>query len=305
MESTPEKPNDKAEIEALIARLTALENQVRGTNDILRLGMVTVESQGKTNLETFKWALSIFTVLALAFAGFNWWSGKANYERDKETLKANAELMEKKTAVSHTEWVMTADKQLAEMRNQTQTNVQTLFAFREKQLGETLASFTNDLKTLSDAMIQTNRVSMSNTVASLTKSGKRAEGLTLFVQGVQFCKDNKCETPNQFALLAGGIKSLAGAASDLSEAEDEANLRKCLGRLTEYLTVLISNAKPEHLALLDAGMDFTGELDSVIAICSKSDAKLYESELFQLRAFRREIFRLTGRDGQNKPQSKP
>jgi hypothetical protein len=44
--------------------------------------------------DILKWGMGIFTTIAILFIGFNWWSAKNNFDRDKEYFQSKLTLVQ-------------------------------------------------------------------------------------------------------------------------------------------------------------------------------------------------------------------
>lgn len=78
-------PDTKAEIETLKKQAATFQQQLTDVEKTLAKGF-----------ELSKWGMGMFITFAIFFAGFNWWTGKTNYERDRESSKQQADLLEQR-----------------------------------------------------------------------------------------------------------------------------------------------------------------------------------------------------------------
>ena len=85
-------------------------------------------------LDLLKWGMGLFGSFALVFAGFNWFTARTNYERDKDYLKQQVDLLEKTVAVSQREINNSNDKRLSDMENEIGTNLAKLFVLNDNKL---------------------------------------------------------------------------------------------------------------------------------------------------------------------------
>ena len=263
-------------------------------------------------VEVLKWGMGMLIVLVIVFAGSNWWIGKTNYDKDKEFRKQQTEIIQQKLAMYQTDLASLNEKQLAEIRSRGETNYTGLCAVMDKRIMDAFMVFSNsiaaktesvanEMNDLFEGLSLTNRMAIlnlqesnvlaiANVQASVRMLLSKAEGITLFVQGSQLCRDNKGDTLKSACLLAGGVRSCAEAATDLVECNDEVNAQNCLRRLTDTLPVLITNAPS---GTLDA-IERTGELRKSIALLVSTleqpkNKSRYSSELMSIKAYGRLI----------------
>jgi hypothetical protein len=105
--------------------------------------------------EILKWGMGIFGVFAVAFAGFNWWSAKTNYERDRDYLKQQTDILARALTLAQHELMLSNDQRIDTIRKDTQNS---------------LLSISNSLQEEFTSLLRTNELRYSNSLVNLTNA---------------------------------------------------------------------------------------------------------------------------------------
>jgi hypothetical protein len=135
---TPEKQPEPTQqtVEPLEQKLNALENSQEKMFSILKGGFGTLAT------------------LALALLAGNIYSSHSNYERDKDSLKQQVEILEKQLTLAQQELTASNEKKLFELKTETESSFLTISNNLQAQLATILK--TNDAKWFATATAITN-----------------------------------------------------------------------------------------------------------------------------------------------------
>ena len=298
--------NETKTTENLEQRLAILEKTEKGLADNLKWGV-----------DVLKWGLGIFAAVAISFAGFNSWTANRNYERDKEAF-------EKRLALLTQQFTTDNDKQITELRKNTEASFNSLSNSLQSQflslLANNSANVSNSFVLLNSNLIAlavtpmlvlstNNEVRYETLVADLynTLSNKSEEFYTnmssmndLIGTNVErtIARANGCvlmlqgnmfpgkPTIKKDVELAIAAKSLIDAVKLFFTARDELNMRHCITVLCDQcLPLLYRHMSKARLLMLDSRFHLSSKLKSTIALLSAEDgALIYPEEISKLQS---------------------
>ncbi len=287
MPSAPPSPHSPQEV-SLEQRLLTLE---KGDNRAFRFVQL---------------AMGIFVL----FIGFNWWSAKTNYDRDREYFQ-------NRLALAQSEISSANDKQITELRKQTEfsnekqmneirkqadaslisisNNLQNDFVALEHQIDEkrsnAVVAFTNSIMRLAtnvqngmeilitnmnkalDGSIKQNTEILNNTLTNIQGEVNKA---TAGARGVSLMVQSSSflniHGGSKQENLADGADSLLAAAHFLFLAKDEANMRRCVNILCgSCLPQLTQKASKTLLAHLDSTRHLTDKIRALVSDLESAD----------------------------------
>jgi|ERR1017187_6127507 hypothetical protein len=171
--------------------------------------------------EVLKWGMGIFTTAAVLFTGFNWWSAKTNYDRDKEYFQNKLTLVQNEMSVSN-------DKQMSEIQKQAEAS---FAAFSNSLQNEFLSlqqendnKWTNLLTAMTNGMVAGFAVQDAAIDRILAqKDAQFAENVTNIVRGVNefISHANKITAGVRgMALMLQGTSGLKDSSSSKSRFEN-------------------------------------------------------------------------------------
>jgi|ERR1039458_257805 hypothetical protein len=227
-----------------------------------------VEKTEGRMFDLLKWGFALLMI----FAGGNWWLSKSNYDRDKESLIERATALETRFQLSN-------QAQLANIREQTASNMTFMFAIKENQLSDNIRSNLLESGKLTFETI-------SNYNLSVQKAILRNEGTTLYLQAYGFCKDLDVSTKTKAAFFSAGLNSYVEAATDFIEADDEYSLTKCMIQLKECVPVFLNAEGGFAYSMVEAGV-FPKKIHTLIDTIEndKNLKNRYAAELYQIKSF--------------------
>lgn len=269
--------------------IEALKQQIK----ILQQQLGDLEKGNGRLFEILKWGMGMFITFAVVFAGFNWWSGKLNYDRDREALKHESDLLAQGLSLSQKDSAASAkkdfeelrianEKQLAVIRADVETNLVTMIAGHAKQLENAMFTFQSAATNLDSALTArfseyqtqlrsvltnldaTNTVAISNLFTAVNVGLADAKGISLLIQGNYMCKDNRSKTPDSCAIMVGGLSSLATGCIQLINASEEHNFESGLRQIVKYYPVLINNSPRDCLFPADDMYNLGRTVDSLV-----------------------------------------
>jgi len=289
----PAAPFANQEIEALKSKVSILNQQ-----------LTDFEKGSGRSFELLKWVMGVIfgaMGMIIAFAGVNWWTGKANYERDKDFLKQEALLLEQRLALSQkelaaldneqfvhireqleTNWygqVLSNDKQLEYIRTNSQTAFKSMLMDKSKDFDSVLSTLKVAITNLDKAVDArfreygtqinnayasfqaTNLAAVSNLLIDVDTAMAKATGISLAVQGSYLCKGNRSNKPESAISMGVGISSLAKAGSDLVKGGDETDLKNCLEQLLVYFPNFIQHTPRLSLCVIDDMYAIASDVD--------------------------------------------
>jgi hypothetical protein len=301
-------PENTGEVEALKARVSSQEDQ-----------LAHIKEHGGRMFDVVKWAMVLF----MGVAGLNWWTGKTSYDRDKELLKDQAKLLEKQLALSQQELGILDENRLNIIRSQIESNMLRLASVNDTQLAdirtEAKSSVTNLITSMAtqfvasvshlmtamsnvnnavqseldtnrqrvnatiNTLAMTNDLIISNLVSELEIAILKSEGLSLGVQGLQLCTGNKAKKIKAATDMAIGVSSFTKASLDYLKAKDEADFRRSIARLNEYLPILMKNAPLGELPIIDDMFGMSVQIDQLVqSLEQRTENNRYEMETAML-----------------------
>ena len=274
-----------------------------------------LDKSNSRGLDILKWGMGMFITFAIVFAsfiaGFNWWAGKTSYDKDKDFLHQQADLLSKTLVISQKELAFLNDKQLDNIRNEAATNNAILSAAIQKNSLDGLILLRSNLyerfqqlsASLNDQLrlyLQTNdvvisnlmasyRLSLSNATALSEMELRKTEALALSVRGDQYSKSNDGKTLGAVYNLGIGIRSFADAALASLKANDELQLWQYMFQLECCLEIALSNSPPKILVSMES-MGLGRNIDELIAELKASNVMSeHYGEVADLERFRKRL----------------
>ena len=262
------------------------ENSTAAPATTLEQRVKAIENNENRAFDSVKWGMGIlfaslgaFTLIGGGLIGYNWWSAKTNYERDKESFQNRLGLIEKETALSN-------ERQMGEIKKQSESsliaisnNLQNAFLTLEHQIDEkrsnAIAVWSNAIMVMStnmgteftrertelnvvitnlfasvNAALKQNTAILNSTITNIEEAISQAtagaNGVSAMVQGYSLLN---IRGPSKVVNLADGTTALLVAAHGLFVAKDEQKMRACVntlcgGTLMELGTEIILYQRP-------------------------------------------------------------
>jgi hypothetical protein len=306
--------NDTQKPENLEQRLAILEKTEKGMADNLKWGV-----------DILKWGLGLFTLIAIAFGGFNWWTAKRNYDSDKESFEKRLTLLTQQFSTD-------SDKQMTELRKQTE--------FASLSLSNAFLSLSNNFQNQFVTLQTANSANISNAYLLVTSNIVTATVIPMqvissnnefrfmaFVTNVNNVLSNRDAVMNVFIqnalgliqtnvnehmavslgygyMLRGSITmgrpklsrgidlanatySYIVACRKLYEGHDEVNLQRCLLSLGgSCLPELVNKNSKSRLMLLATSYELASELKFLIADLKAGNVnRRYDDSITSLEMF--------------------
>ena len=124
-----------------------------------------LENNENRGFKILKWGFGIFSLFIVFFAGFNWLSAKANYDREREDFQREREDFQNRLALIEKETALSNEKQIDEIKKQSESsliaisnNLQNAFVALEHQAdarrSNAVAAFTNAILLLTTNLVE-------------------------------------------------------------------------------------------------------------------------------------------------------